>query len=129
MIFLDTDVLIDCQRALPAARAWLQAAAAQSLAIPGPVAMELVIGCRNKEDLRITQVFLQHFDIVWPDAQDAQSAHELLVAYRLAYGVSIPDCLIAAMAIHRKLPLLTFNVKHYQMFPELILQIPYERSQ
>ncbi len=53
MIFLDTDVLIDYQRGLPAAATWLRASSSQIFAIPGIVAMELVVGCRNKEDLRM----------------------------------------------------------------------------
>jgi predicted nucleic acid-binding protein len=67
MIFLDTDVLIDCQRGLPAAAAWLQTEATQRFVIPGIVAMELVAGCRNKNDLWITRTFLERFDILWPD--------------------------------------------------------------
>lgn len=42
MIFLDTDVLIDCLRGLPAADAWLRESADQQFAIPGIVAMELL---------------------------------------------------------------------------------------
>ncbi len=128
MRFLDTDVLIDFQRGLPAAAAWLRDDATQRVALPGIVAMELVVGCRNKDDLRITQAFLKRFNVVWPDAQDMQYAYELLATYRLAYGVGIPDCLIAAMALHRDMPLLTFNWKHYQMFPDLVVQAPYTRN-
>ncbi|MEJ5308928.1 MAG: type II toxin-antitoxin system VapC family toxin [Anaerolineae bacterium] len=128
MIFLDTDVLIDCQRGLPAAAAWLRQNETTAFAIPGIVAMELVVGCRDKKDLRITQTFLKRFTVVWPDAPDMLAAHELLITYRLAYGVGIPDCLIAAMMIHRQGQLLTFNVKHYQVFPGLVVRKPYLRD-
>ncbi len=70
MIFLDTDVLIDCQRGLPAAAAWLRQNETTAFAIPGIVAMELVVGCRDKKDLRITQTFLKRFPVVWPNAPD-----------------------------------------------------------
>ena len=128
MRFLDTDVLIDFQRGLPTAAAWLRVAVTQRVALPGIVAMELVAGCRNKEDLRVTQAFLKRFNVVWPDTQDMRYAYELLATYCLAYGVRIPDRLIAAMALRRDMPLLTFNVKHYQMFPDLVVQEPYTKS-
>lgn len=56
------------------------------------------------------------------------AAHELLITYRLAYGVGIPDCLIAAMMIQRQGQLLTFNLKHYQAFPCLDVREPYLRD-
>ncbi len=128
MIFLDTDVLIDYQRGLPAAATWLRESASQPFAIPGIVAMELVAGCRDKEDLRITQAFLMRFNIVWSDALDMAYAYELLTTYRLAHGVGIPDCLVAAMVVQRDATLLTFNLKHYHMFPGLDIQEPYVRA-
>ncbi len=113
MIFLDTDVLIDYQRGFPAAAAWLRANKASTFVIPGIVAMELVVGCRDKDDLRITQAFLKRFTVAWPDASEMFVAYELLITYRLAYGVGIPDCLIAAMMMQRQGQLFTFNLKHY----------------
>jgi hypothetical protein len=128
MIFLDTDVLIDCQRGLPAAEAWLKTAADQTFSIPGIVAMELVVGCRNKDDLRITQVLLNKFQIIWPTSNEIAQAFDLLTTYRLEFGVSIPDCIIAAMTLNHKVKLYTFNRKHYRMFPGLVIQEPYCRT-
>ncbi len=41
MLLLDTDILIDCLRGVPAARTWLESAAAEVFGIPGIVAMAL----------------------------------------------------------------------------------------
>jgi len=128
MILLDTDVLIDCLRGLPAADAWLRESADQVFAIPGIVAMELIVGCRDKADLGRTQAFIRHFDVIWPEAPEIRRAFDLLVAYRLQFGVGIPDCIIAAMALERGMPLYTFNLKHYRMFPGLEVREPYARA-
>jgi len=50
-VLLDTDVLIDCLRGTPAARVWLEQAESQAFQVPGVVAMELLMGCRNKVEL------------------------------------------------------------------------------
>lgn len=127
MILLDTDVLIDCLRGLPAADTWLSESADQVFAVPGIAAMELIIGCRDKADLQRTQAFIRHFDVIWPEAHEIKQAFDLLVAYRLQFGVSIPDCIIAAMALERGGFLYTFNLKHYRMFPDLEVREPYPR--
>src|SRR5262249_39645903 len=56
-----TDVLIDILRGTPAAQAWLTSMPAATFAIPGVVAMELLIGCRNQAELRRVQQFLNAF--------------------------------------------------------------------
>ena len=58
MILLDTDVLIECLRGTAAARSWLQQATTEPFEIPGVVAMELVMGCRDQADLERTRKFL-----------------------------------------------------------------------
>jgi predicted nucleic acid-binding protein len=128
VILLDTDVLIDCLRGLPAADAWLEESADQVFAIPGIVAMELIVGCHDKADLQRTRAFIHHFDVIWPAASEVRQAFNLLVAHRLQFGVSIPDCIIAAMALERGALLYTFNLKHYQMFPGLEVREPYIRA-
>ena len=129
MILLDTDVLIDCLRGLPAADVWLRESAEQDFAIPGVVAMELVVGCQDKADLQRTQALIRQFHVIWPGPPEVKRAFELLVEHRLGVGVSIPDCMIAAMALERGMPLYTFNLKHYQVFPGLEAREPYPRTQ
>ncbi len=73
MILLDTDVLIDCQRGLPAAGDWLSQSSNQEFAIPGIVAMELIVGCRNKDDLQRAQAFMRYF-VIWPQASEIERA-------------------------------------------------------
>ena len=95
--------------------------------MPGIVAMELIVGCHDRIDLERTQAFIRYFDVLWPEAPEVEQAFDLLVAHRLQFGVSIPDCIIAAMALKRSAPLYTFNLKHYQMFAGLEVREPYIR--
>ncbi len=125
---LDTDVLVDCLRGTVAAQAWLKQAADEVFQVPGIVAMELLMGCQNQADLQRTHKFLSAFDIVWPDAAEFGRAYELLAAHRLSSGLSIPDYLIAAMALSRSARLYTFNLKHFQVIAGLEVDTPYPRA-
>jgi hypothetical protein len=128
MILVDTDVLVDCLRGLVEARAWLEREKSEALGIPGVVAMELVVGCRNQTELQAIQKFLATFDVVWPEAPEFARAYDLLVAHRLTSGLGIPDCLIAAMALARRTRLYTFNAKHFNSVPGLDAREPYTRA-
>jgi predicted nucleic acid-binding protein len=128
MILVDTDVLVDCLRGVVEARTWLEGETSEALGIPGVVAMELIVGCRNQTELQRIQKFLGTFDVVWPEPLEFARAYDLLVAHRLTSGLSIPDCLIAAMALARRIRLYTFNAKHFKSVAGLDAQEPYARA-
>ena len=127
-VCLDTDVLVDCLRGLREAQIWLQSKTGEKFVVPGVVAMELLMGCQNQSDLTRTQTFLSSFYVAWPEAHEFAHAYNLLAAHRLSSGLSIPDCLVAAMALERSLSLYTFNVKHYRVVSGLNVQEPYQRA-
>lgn len=126
-VFLDTDVLIDCLRGLPPAQNWLSTASSTQFQVSGVVAMELVIGCGSKAELKHTEKFLGLFTVTRPGAADFVSAYSLLAQYRFTTGLSIPDCLIAAQTIHQSATLFSFNIKHFRVIQELNVQQPYLR--
>lgn len=64
---------------------------------------------------------------MWPEAAEFGRAYELLAAHRLSSGLSIPDYLIAAMALSRSVRLYTFNLKHFQVIAGLDVAAPYLR--
>jgi predicted nucleic acid-binding protein len=127
-VCLDTDVLIDCLSGMPEALAWLERESGETFIVPGIVGMELLVGCQNQADLKRTQEFLSAFNVVWPEAGEFARAYNLLATHRLTSGLSIPDCLVASMALERSLRLYTFNVKHYSVVPGLDVQEPYQRA-
>ena len=94
MFLLDTDVLIECLRGKPEAKAWLATIPSETFRVHGVVAMELLIGCRNQVDQRQVQKFLTMFPVVWPDASEFARAYDILAAHRLSGGLGIPDSLL-----------------------------------
>src|SRR5687767_14859568 len=118
MNLVDTDVLIEVQRATPAAVAWLQGFQ-DDLALPAAVAWELLIGSRNAIELRLARTFLSTFDVEEIDSADSALARSLIIDHSLASGIGIPDFLIAAQALNRSATVLTFNLRHFGVIPGL----------
>lgn len=126
MQLLDSDVLIEMQRARPGAANWLQTLKG-SVSLPAPVAWELLIGSRDKVELRRAQDFLAGFDVEPLRAEDSELAERLIGVHCLSSGLGLPDYLIAAQAINRKAKLYKFNLKHFQAIAGLDVRLPYER--
>ena len=62
---LDTDILIDVSRSVMEAIVYVrQLEHSASIAISIVTEMELIVGCRNKEELRILDRFLRRFDVI-----------------------------------------------------------------
>jgi predicted nucleic acid-binding protein len=122
---IDTDILIDAGRGVAEAINCLRDVQQNSaLAVSVVTQMELIVGCRNKLELRKTEKFLQQFQVVKIDAAISDNAVDLLRKYRLSHGLLIADGFIAATAIVLGWPLITKNQKDYQFIQGLAL-LPY----
>lgn len=126
-VLLDTDVLIDCLRGLPAAQQWLASHSGDPLFVPAVAAMELLVGARNQSDLDKIRKFLDTFQVLWHGVSEFERAYDLLIVHRLSTNLSIPDCLIASAALERSLPLYKFNSRHFRAINGLDVQEPYQR--
>ena len=127
MNLIDTNVLVDCLRGTAGSKTWLSKLDKEFFAVPGVVAMELLMGCRDRVDLNVVRRFLATFDTIWHTAPEFAGAHDLLPAHRLTSGLGIPDYLIAALALSRHARLYTFNFKHFQTISGLDVQQPCSR--
>jgi hypothetical protein len=122
LIVVDTDILIDAGRETQAAINFLQSAEQDSiLAISAVTKMELLIGCRNKTELRAVEQFLARFQLVKLDESITDTAIDLLRRYRLSHGLLIPDALIAATTIVFGASLASRNQKDYRFIDGLTL--------
>jgi len=126
---LDSDVLIEVLRGSPAAKSWLTSVAGDVVEMPIIVSMELVAGCRNSIELTQCRRLMSAFAIAWPDQSEQGLALDLLVGHRLRDGIGIPDCLIAAIALHRGMKLYSFNLRHFRALPGLNCVVLYDRNQ
>jgi predicted nucleic acid-binding protein len=122
---VDTDIIIDSARGVVAAINCLNhIRATSSLAICVVTQMELIVGCRNKSELRTLEKFLKKFQVVPLDAAISNKAVELLQQYRLSHGLLVADSLIAATATSLNWAFVTKNQKHYRFISGLNL-LPY----
>ena len=122
MIIIDTDILIDAARCIDDAVNCLQQIEDKSsLAISAVTQMELIIGCRNKNELKFLEHFLRRFDIITLNEQISDTSIALLKSYRLSHGLLIADALIAATAIFTNTQLVSKNQKDYRFIEDLDL--------
>ena len=122
MIIVDTDILIDAARCTGDAVNCLQKIEdTSSLAISAVTRMELIIGCRNKKELKSLEQFLQRFEIISLNEHISDTATDLLKTYRLSHGLLIADALIAATAITVNTKLISKNQKDYRFIETLAL--------
>ena len=124
-IIVDTDILIDAALQISEAVECLDRIERQSgLAISVITQMELLVGCRNKTELRNTESFLERFQVINLSEPICNSALDLLRQYRLSHGLLIPDALIAATTMTLNLPFISKNQRDYRFIGELQL-LPY----
>lgn len=94
------------------------------LAISAVTQMELVVGCRNKRELKLLETFVSEFVTVPLNEAASETAMALLKRYRLSHGLLIPDALIAATAVTSGAPLSSKNQRDYRFIEGLEL-LPY----
>ncbi len=126
VVLVDTDILIDAGRKIQEAVAFLQQAEEEaSLAVSAVTKMELLVGCRNKTELRVVEQFLTRFQLIKLDETITDTALDLLQQYRLSHGLLIPDALIAATAMSLNAGLTSKNQKDYRFIAGLnLLEYP-----
>jgi len=89
--------------------------------MPSITKMELFRGMENKNKMEWMLSRVKHFHVIHLSEEVSEKATDLIQQYSLSHGLTIPDALIAAMAIVYELPLFTYNVKDFRYLPELNL--------
>jgi len=129
MILLDSDVMIDLLRQYPPAMRWFDALNdEEELLLPGYVVMELIQGCGNKAEQEKVQRELATYGVVWPAPVDCDEALSVFTEYHLSHNAGLLDALVGQIAVALRVPLYTFNQKHYRFIPELRTIQPYEKT-
>ena len=124
-IVVDTDILIDAGHDIEVALSVLeQYEHNTNLSVSVITKMELVVGCRNKHELRYMEKFLCRFLVLNMNEDISTKADSLLLKYRLSHGLLIPDALIAATAISWNYPLISKNQRDFRFIEGLNLE-PY----
>jgi len=127
MIFIDTDVMVDVLRRYEPAVAWLDSLGSAVVGIPGLVAMELLQGCRDREEKQEVEAMLRSYALYWPTPADCARAFDDFSSHHLSHGLGILDALIAETAVGCEAQIATFNKKHYRVVDALQMIQPYPR--
>lgn len=128
MLILDTDVMVDLLRGYPPAIAWLESLGEAEIGLPGFVIMELIQGCRNKQEQKTLQQKIAPFEVLWPKPGDCDQALATFARLYLSSNLGILDVLIAYTALSLDKSIYTFNTKHYQSIRGLKTIQPYSRN-
>ena len=121
-IIVDSDILVDVGRKVKEAIERLDKEEQASVLGTSIVTqMELIIGCRNKQELNKLNRFLKRFQIVGLNENIGRKSIELLNRYRLSHGLLIADSLIAATALTMNASLLSKNQRDYRFIDDLKL--------
>ncbi|MEW6130111.1 MAG: type II toxin-antitoxin system VapC family toxin [Acidobacteriota bacterium] len=122
----DTDILIDAGRGVSDAIICLNHIEQKSyLAASIITQMELLVGCRNKTEVKELERFLSRFKIINITEEISENAVGLLKQYRLSHGLLIPDAMIAATALQHNAEFITKNQRDFRFIKGLkILAYP-----
>lgn len=120
--------MIDILRDYPPAVQWMQSLRDEAIALPGFVVMELIQGCEAKRDLTNLRKKLLPFKIYWLETDDCNRAVEIFSQYHLSHHIGIIDVMIGQLAISLKIPLYSFNKKHYSPITSLQIIQPYQKG-
>ena len=104
---LDTTVLIDLSRGNIDAADFIDSASESGtpLFISVVSAMELIAGCRDKQEVEKAQRLIADFSLLHLSPAESVTSYELMLSYSKSHGMAIPDALIAATAIVHDLEL------------------------
>jgi len=123
-VVVDTDILIDVARGNgDAIECLLRLEKDSRLAISAVTQMELIVGCRNKAELKDLENFLRRYQILKVTDQISDRGVDLLQQYFLSHGLLIADALIAATALMHAQPFITKNQRDFRFIAGLNLLV------
>lgn len=124
-LIFDTDILIWYFRGKPEARALLENTEIQKRWISSLTFMELLQGCRNKNEALDVQAFVAENIslILHPKTSISEKAIHLVSDYALSHGLRVIDAIIASSALLHRATLVTGNDRHFHFIPGLEIKI------
>ena len=117
-LLLDTNILVDYIRHMPAAVAWVRALP-EAPHISVVSLLELHVGVRSQREEKDIDAVCAPMRALPVTDDIAKRGGSFLRHFALSHSIDIPDAIIAATAEHHGLRLATLNVKHFPMFPKL----------
>ena len=123
-LLFDTDVLIDYLRGKSEAKEYIDTKQ-YVLYISAITMAELYAGVREGEEYKKLEMFIETFEVIDLNSSIAKTGGLFRNKYKPSHGTGLADALIAATAQEISAQIVTFNIKHFPMFSDVIK--PYER--
>ena len=124
IIIVDSDILIDVSRGDRHAIEFLSdLERADQIAISSITEMELISGCRDKQELSTVNAFLHRFRTIHLNEAISEHSIDLLNRYNLSHGLLIADAIIAATAITMDERFVTKNHRDFRFVDGLKLLV------
>jgi predicted nucleic acid-binding protein len=121
MVIFDTNILIELYRGNESVKRNVLQIKSSVFYISSITTAEFLVGARDKAEFnRISKQLDKHTQIPIDIAVNDIFIN-LFTQFSLSHRPGIADTLIAATALHYKLPLFTLNKKHFQYFPNIEL--------
>lgn len=122
---LDSTIVIDLSKQRPEAIAFVGRRPGRSFYLHPASAAEILVGAKNRSDLRRLDDLLSRFRSAEPSTDDFDHCLSFVRRYHLTHNVDWPDCLIAAAAMRLDVPVVTLNDKHFRCIRGLRVVRPY----
>lgn len=124
-LLFDTDILIDYLRGKKEAVEFIENLAESNFLASAITVAELFAGIRNEKEKNQLEMFLMGFEIIPIEKVTAEIGGTFRKKFSKSHGTGLGDAIIAASPEIRKLPIVTFNKRHFPMSFEVI--VPYAK--
>jgi len=120
---VDSDIMVDLLRGSSGAADFLDGIQS-AWAISTITCLELFAGTRTQRETNDLDVVLTGYRAIPPNEDIARRSYYLMKTYARSHGLDPLDALIAATALEEGLTLATRNRKHFEVIPDLSLEVP-----
>ena len=124
-VLRDTKIMVDLLRGIEEAMNWIDCIEPKNRFLSFITIAELIAGCRNKDEQKKIERELGHYVLVYLDPQGCRQGVEWYKNLHLSHRVGFLDCLIAATAYRKTIPIATLNDKHFKQMAGISVIRPY----
>lgn len=121
MVIFDTDILIELYRGNESVKQEIIQLKSNIFYISTITAAEFLVGARDKAEFNRISKQLDKYTQIPIDIAINDIFFDLFKKFSLSHRPGIADTLIAATALHYRLPVFTRNKRHFQYFPDIEL--------
>jgi tRNA(fMet)-specific endonuclease VapC len=121
MVIFDTNVLIELYRGNEAVKDEVIKLKSNVFYVSSITVAEFLVGAKDKADFKRIEKQLSKYTPIPINADITDIFLDLFRSLTLSHRPGIADTLIAATALYYHLPIYTFNRKHFQFIPGIVL--------